>query len=173
MKKYCVLLLALLCMAPAAADVYKWKDEKGVTHYGDDPRAAGKGAATVKSAAPGADADAAAAAALIPARGEEGKKAGQASDFNGLPVETVAKCLVYARHFANADPNYSHLLHGPGNPAEYKHRIEATCPGVVFHCATFINRENENFCEAWDVRKGQEPLVRHEVRMCDASCPKH
>jgi len=172
MKKTWLLLLALLCAVPAAADVYKWKDEKGVTHYGDDPRAAGKGAATVKSAPTGADADAAAAAALIP-KGNVGAELGQAYDFHGLPVETIAKCLVYARHFANADPDYNHLLHGPGNPAEYKHRIESTCPDVVFHCGTYINREKDNWCQPDHLRKGQEPVVFHDVHMCDASCPKH
>ena len=173
MIKFCIFLFALFCITPAGADVYKWKDEKGVTHYGDDPRAAGKGAATIKSAPTGPDADAAAAAALIP-KGNQGQKLGQASDFYGLPVEAVAKCLVYARQAANADPTYSYLgLHGPGNPDALKHRIEATCPGAVFHCATFINRENENFCQADHQRKGQEPVMFHEVRMCDASCPKH
>jgi Domain of unknown function (DUF4124) len=173
MKKTCLLLLALLFAVPAAADVYKWKDEKGVTHYGDDPRAAGKGAATIKSAPSGADADAAAAAALIP-KGNVGAELGQAYDFNGLPVATIAMCLVYARQAANADPGFSYLgLHGPGNPDALKHRIEATCPGVVFHCGTFINREKENYCQPDHLRKGQEPVMFHNVRMCDASCPKH
>jgi len=172
MKKVFLLFFALLCTTPALADVYKWKDEKGVTHYGDDPRAAGKGAATIKSAPGGADADAAAAAALIP-KGNVGVKLGQADAFHGLPVEAIAKCLVYARQAANADPGYSYLgLHGPGNPDALKHRIEATCPEVVFHCYTAINREKENWCQPDHLRKGQEPVVFHEVRMCDASCPK-
>jgi hypothetical protein len=171
MKKYCVFLLALFCITPAVADVYKWKDEKGVTHYGDDPRAAGKGAATMKSGPAGADPDDAAAAALIP-KGNRGVKLGEAYDFKGLPVETIAKCLVYARRAANSDPDYSRLLHGTANAAELKHRIEATCPGVIFHCSTYINREKDNWCQP-EARVAREPVIRHEVRMCDASCPNH
>ena len=39
MKSRIALLLALLCglIGPATAQVYKWVDEKGVTHYGERP----------------------------------------------------------------------------------------------------------------------------------------
>ncbi|MES2350985.1 MAG: glutaredoxin family protein [Pseudomonadota bacterium] len=32
-----VLALALLCLGTAGAQVFKWKDDKGVTHYSDQP----------------------------------------------------------------------------------------------------------------------------------------
>jgi glutaredoxin len=32
-----IALLALLCLGTASAQVYKWKDDKGVTHYSDQP----------------------------------------------------------------------------------------------------------------------------------------
>lgn len=37
MKRPAFLLLALLCLGTAGAQVYKWKDDKGVTHYSDQP----------------------------------------------------------------------------------------------------------------------------------------
>jgi glutaredoxin len=36
-KRPAFLLLALLCLGTAGAQVYKWKDGKGVTHYSDQP----------------------------------------------------------------------------------------------------------------------------------------
>ncbi|NGZ84494.1 glutaredoxin family protein [Duganella aceris] len=39
MKRPALLLLALLCFGTAGAQVYKWKDAKGVTHYSDQPPA--------------------------------------------------------------------------------------------------------------------------------------
>ena len=36
-KRPALLLIALLCCGTAGAQVYKWKDGKGVTHYSDQP----------------------------------------------------------------------------------------------------------------------------------------
>lgn len=37
MKRLAVLTAALLCLGTAGAQVYKWVDDKGVTHYSDQP----------------------------------------------------------------------------------------------------------------------------------------
>jgi glutaredoxin len=37
MKRLAVSAIALLCLGTAGAQVYKWKDDKGVTHYSDQP----------------------------------------------------------------------------------------------------------------------------------------
>jgi glutaredoxin len=37
MKRLAFLATALLCLGTAGAQVYKWKDAKGVTHYSDQP----------------------------------------------------------------------------------------------------------------------------------------
>lgn len=37
MKRLAVLAAALLCLGTAGAQVYKWVDDKGVTHYSDQP----------------------------------------------------------------------------------------------------------------------------------------
>jgi glutaredoxin len=36
-KRAALLAIALLCLGTAGAQVYKWKDGKGVTHYSDQP----------------------------------------------------------------------------------------------------------------------------------------
>ena len=50
-----LLPLALLC-AGASAQVYKWKDAKGVTHFSDNPPASALNKSEVKTS-PGADAN--------------------------------------------------------------------------------------------------------------------
>ena len=47
-----VLLLAGLAAPAAAQDVYKWKDARGVTHYGDTPPAGVKATAVRAAPAP-------------------------------------------------------------------------------------------------------------------------
>ncbi|RFP14962.1 MULTISPECIES: glutaredoxin family protein [unclassified Duganella] len=37
MKRLALLTIALLCLGTASAQVYKWVDDKGVTHYSDQP----------------------------------------------------------------------------------------------------------------------------------------
>ncbi|MFN0159875.1 MAG: DUF4124 domain-containing protein [Burkholderiales bacterium] len=56
MRLIAVLLPALLAVTPVAAQVYKWVDEKGRTHYGERPPASGKSKEMpIREAAPKSD----------------------------------------------------------------------------------------------------------------------
>jgi glutaredoxin len=44
-----LILAALACTASASAQMYKWKDEKGVVHFGDNPPASAREKAEVKT----------------------------------------------------------------------------------------------------------------------------
>jgi glutaredoxin len=52
--KLMLMLAALVCAAGASAQMYKWKDDRGVVHFGDNPPASARDKAEVKSYA-GAD----------------------------------------------------------------------------------------------------------------------
>lgn len=66
MRLIAIPLLALLASAPAAAQVYKWVDEKGRTHYGERPPASGKSKEMpIREATPKSDRAAGAAAPSV------------------------------------------------------------------------------------------------------------
>jgi glutaredoxin len=44
-----LMLAALVCTAGASAQMYKWKDDKGVVHFGDNPPASARDKAEVKT----------------------------------------------------------------------------------------------------------------------------
>lgn len=61
-----IALLTLVAIAPAGAQVYKWVDEKGRTHYGERPPAAGKSKEVpIRESTPKGDRAAGAAAPLL------------------------------------------------------------------------------------------------------------
>jgi glutaredoxin len=84
-----ILGLALLVIAEAvAAQVYKWKDEHGVTHYGDTPPARGK-AELLQGAAPAPPQAASQAATAGPILPYELARAAQAAP---VLLYTTARC---------------------------------------------------------------------------------
>lgn len=141
--------IALPGTAAHAQEIHKWKDAKGVVHYGD-PRQAAPGSQPVAikapariaeppaSAASGAPAPSA-APADDPAAQQAAKRKQQSFQY-GLPPATLEQCAQMARSFLDPAP-------GTQVDRSLSDRIRWTCPNVRFVCTSSRSKPGQTSCD--------------------------
>lgn len=158
--------VALTGTAARAQEIHKWKDAKGVVHYGD-PRQAAPGSQPVVIKAPARIAEPAAAAASgasapatttapsdDPAAQHAAKRKQQSFQY-GLPPATIEQCAQMAKSF---------LEPARGTQADRSlfDRIGWTCPNVRFVCTASRSKPGQTSCDP-GTPSGSSLLEHREV----------
>jgi type IV secretory pathway VirB10-like protein len=153
----------LLCTSASAQIVYKWVDEKGVTHYGGNLPADRK-AQKVNVPAPGTPVNGSATAPRPSLQQQEiefnRRRIAREEEESKEKREMAApKCAALAREIADQASSRG----GAGSTDPQFRKINEMCPDTSFECTTSRENPKENKCESVPSKDGKI-MVRNTVK---------
>jgi len=128
----CALIL-FICEPAFAESIYKWTDENGKVHYGDNKDASKTNTQRIR---------------VIGA--SSSNVSASENNNNSTPIDAGAlqRCLAMARNMVNKKTT---------NPSEIRADSKSLldiCPGTAYECVTYIERPEANSCKAVPMTSG-------------------
>jgi hypothetical protein len=134
----CVFVLLLSMFSASYAEIYKWVDAEGKTHYSEKKEDAPNASAVkVKVTIPTAETQAA-----IDKKNKPVKTG--LSTTSEAPIDDMVKCAISARVMVDS--------HGKSEWHVNAEKIQEICPGKGFECTTYFREPEKNKCVPfeWD-----------------------
>lgn len=137
----CALIL-IVCEPAFAESIYKWTDENGKVHYGDNKDASKTNTQRIRVIG--------ASSSNVSTGASSNNVSASENNNNSTPIDAGAlqRCLAMARTMVNKKTT---------NPSEIRADSKSLldiCPGTAYECVTYIERPEANSCKAVPMTSG-------------------
>ena len=144
MLKICALWLLLLAQGVGASEIYKWTDENGKVHFGDQANAPKKSEEVIVKPVSGTGAMPSKYDFTTKELSKTAVENPKRSNSIDLTTPAVAKCSGLAKQYIVNDDN--------AEREALISKIKSMCRGVSFYCWSYKANPSRNRCEAGQTR---------------------